>query len=263
MRRCFPGLAGCSPVGASALAPPACMLCRRADVSAEVCGPTHREQGLCVHEFCLVSCPRGSPCSPQQRSLRAPCRAPGPSCFAVSRQRAGAAQDRAGRDLRIPSCRHQKNNKERRPEGEDPAGTGSFVPRPLGLSRGVGLAVEAQRTSPTGAAVLFAELLCLRRAWRCDRLPGEGLQPQLPPPLRLQQRLRHAVFQGLQVRAAGPRAGASLPRRPWCRRWPSSRGSCLSAPQRRLRAGAGARPRRAPLCPRCPPLRTVGGLSAS
>ncbi|XP_064374803.1 PHD finger protein 7-like isoform X1 [Dromaius novaehollandiae] len=31
----------------------ACMLCRRADVSAEVCGPTHREQGLCVHEFCL------------------------------------------------------------------------------------------------------------------------------------------------------------------------------------------------------------------
>ncbi|XP_068763599.1 PHD finger protein 7-like [Struthio camelus] len=29
------------------------MLCRRADVSANICGPTHRAKGLCVHECCL------------------------------------------------------------------------------------------------------------------------------------------------------------------------------------------------------------------
>ncbi|XP_062448815.1 PHD finger protein 7-like [Rhea pennata] len=33
----------------------ACMLCRRADVSADVCGPKHEKRGLCVHENCLFS----------------------------------------------------------------------------------------------------------------------------------------------------------------------------------------------------------------
>uniref|UniRef100_A0A8B9S4T4 PHD finger protein 7 n=1 Tax=Apteryx owenii TaxID=8824 RepID=A0A8B9S4T4_APTOW len=38
------------------------MLCRRADVSSDICGPKHQQQGLCVHECCLVSSgprPRG------------------------------------------------------------------------------------------------------------------------------------------------------------------------------------------------------------
>eukprot|EP00076_Gallus_gallus_P042434 XP_025007972.1 PHD finger protein 7-like [Gallus gallus] len=30
-----------------------CMLCRRADVHPDICGPTLSESGLCVHKFCL------------------------------------------------------------------------------------------------------------------------------------------------------------------------------------------------------------------
>uniref|UniRef100_A0A8C4JG17 PHF7 protein n=1 Tax=Dromaius novaehollandiae TaxID=8790 RepID=A0A8C4JG17_DRONO len=53
-------LAGCSLVGTFALCPLACMLCRQAD-SSEICGPKHRQQGLCVHECCLVSSSRPRP----------------------------------------------------------------------------------------------------------------------------------------------------------------------------------------------------------
>ncbi|XP_068766654.1 PHD finger protein 7-like [Struthio camelus] len=31
----------------------ACMLCRRADANADICGPKHEKGGLCVHENCL------------------------------------------------------------------------------------------------------------------------------------------------------------------------------------------------------------------
>uniref|UniRef100_A0A8B9S5M5 Zinc finger PHD-type domain-containing protein n=1 Tax=Apteryx owenii TaxID=8824 RepID=A0A8B9S5M5_APTOW len=45
---------------AFALSPPACMLCCRADVNVDICGPKHEKRGLCVHENCLVSVPWGS-----------------------------------------------------------------------------------------------------------------------------------------------------------------------------------------------------------
>lgn len=38
-----------------ALSSSVCMLCRRADVHPDTCGPTLGESGLCVHKFCLVS----------------------------------------------------------------------------------------------------------------------------------------------------------------------------------------------------------------
>ncbi|XP_040506322.1 uncharacterized protein LOC101751046 isoform X2 [Gallus gallus] len=37
----------------SALSSSVCMLCRRADVHPDICGPTLSESGLCVHKFCL------------------------------------------------------------------------------------------------------------------------------------------------------------------------------------------------------------------
>ncbi|XP_025915296.1 PHD finger protein 7-like, partial [Apteryx rowi] len=33
----------------------ACMLCCRADVNVDICGPKHEKRGLCVHENCLFS----------------------------------------------------------------------------------------------------------------------------------------------------------------------------------------------------------------
>lgn len=38
-----------------ALSSSVCMLCRRADVHPDACGPMLGESGLCVHKFCLVS----------------------------------------------------------------------------------------------------------------------------------------------------------------------------------------------------------------
>ncbi|KAK4815093.1 hypothetical protein QYF61_015576 [Mycteria americana] len=38
-----------------ALSPPACMLCRRAEADPDTCGHKLEKQGICAHEFCLVS----------------------------------------------------------------------------------------------------------------------------------------------------------------------------------------------------------------
>uniref|UniRef100_A0A8C6ZSU5 PHD-type domain-containing protein n=1 Tax=Nothoprocta perdicaria TaxID=30464 RepID=A0A8C6ZSU5_NOTPE len=48
-------LGRCSLVATFALCPAACLLCHRADVSVDVCGPKHQQQGICVHECCLYS----------------------------------------------------------------------------------------------------------------------------------------------------------------------------------------------------------------
>uniref|UniRef100_A0A8V0XUF9 PHD-type domain-containing protein n=1 Tax=Gallus gallus TaxID=9031 RepID=A0A8V0XUF9_CHICK len=52
----------------SALSSSVCMLCRRADVHPDICGPTLSESGLCVHKFCLVSSLR-APSAFQTRML--------------------------------------------------------------------------------------------------------------------------------------------------------------------------------------------------
>uniref|UniRef100_A0A8C2SVP9 RING-type domain-containing protein n=1 Tax=Coturnix japonica TaxID=93934 RepID=A0A8C2SVP9_COTJA len=44
-----------SPLLLFALSSPVCMLCRRADVHEDICGPLLGDSGLRVHKFCLVS----------------------------------------------------------------------------------------------------------------------------------------------------------------------------------------------------------------
>uniref|UniRef100_A0A8C6ZWS5 PHD-type domain-containing protein n=1 Tax=Nothoprocta perdicaria TaxID=30464 RepID=A0A8C6ZWS5_NOTPE len=54
-------LGRCSLVAPFALCSAAYLLCHRADVSVDVCGPKHQQQGICVHECCLVGLPAALP----------------------------------------------------------------------------------------------------------------------------------------------------------------------------------------------------------
>uniref|UniRef100_A0A663DN59 RING-type domain-containing protein n=1 Tax=Aquila chrysaetos chrysaetos TaxID=223781 RepID=A0A663DN59_AQUCH len=47
----------CPLPAASALSPPACMLCRRAEADPAICGCKRATKGLCAHTYCLVSSP--------------------------------------------------------------------------------------------------------------------------------------------------------------------------------------------------------------